>query len=107
MEPKNAIARALNHYLIYIQIGDHHDSERRKNTALECISYINDGGEVDKDWLISKNLFFIDVFSEYSAFLKREILNAIPNDEEIQQFKKERNTIDTLLKALKQVFGLC
>ena len=104
MEPEGIIVRALDHYLLYIQMGEHYDGERRKSTAIECVSYIKDGGVVDKDWLISKNLFFIDVFSEYSAFLEREILNAIPNDEEIRRLKKEQTAIDTLLKALRQVF---
>ena len=106
MEPKDAIKRALKHFLVHIQMGDHHDSERRKNTAIECITYIDNNGLVDKDWLISKNLFFIDVFNEYSAFLEREIKEAIPNEEEIKQLRTERITINTLLKALKQVFGI-
>ena len=105
MESKDAIKRALKHFLIYIQMGDHHDGERRKNTAIECVSYIDNDGIVDKDWLISKNLFFVDVFNEYSAFLEREIKDAI-NNEEVNQLRTERTTINALLKALKQVFGI-
>ncbi len=105
MEPREIIARALNHFLLCIQMGEHNNEERRKNTAIECISYIKEGGVVDKDWLISKNLFFIDVFSKYSAFLEQESENAIPNDEEVRRIKKEQNTVDTLQKALEQVFG--
>lgn len=103
MEPNDIIIKALNHFLIHIQMGDHHDGERRKNNAIECLSYISNGGTVDKNWLISKNLFFVDVFNEYTSFLEQEILNAIPNDEEIRQLKNERNVVNTLLKALKQV----
>lgn len=106
MEPKVIITKALDYYLIHIQIGNHLDGDRRKECATECISHVNDGGTIDKDWLLSKNLFFIDVFNEYSEYLKNEIQNAIPNDEKISKLREEQTTINTLLKALKQHFGI-
>lgn len=106
MEAKDIILRALNHFLLYIQMGEHQDGKRRKNITNECISYIDNGGTVDRDWLISKNLFFVDVFNEYSQYLKNMIQDTIPNDVEISQIRAERTTTNILLNALKQHFGI-
>ena len=102
MEPTTAITKSLKHYLVHIQIGNHHDWEKRLECAKDSLSYIENGGNVDKDWLKNNPLFFVDVFQTYSDFLKRAIQEAIPTEENVSQLQEERRIINTLLNALKQ-----
>lgn len=106
MNPKDTVLNALNYYLKHIQIGEHHDGENRTNHALHCLDYIQNKGIVDRDWLISNNLFFVDVFSKYKGFLKSEMQSTTLDECTIAQLRKEHQIINTLLQALKQVFGI-
>ena len=106
MEPANAIKKSLEHYLIYIQMGNHYNWEKRLKCAKDSLSYIENGGNIDKDWLKSNPLFFADVFQTYSDFLKRSIQDAIPCEENVSQLQEERRIINTLLNALKQFLNI-
>jgi len=106
MELKEAIEKALKHYLIHIQIGVHHDGEKKLHRTIQCLNYIENGGNIDKDWIVGKNLLFVDVFNEYSKYLKDEIQNALPDDNEVSKLRTERTTINLLLQGLKQHLGI-
>ena len=90
---KSVIIDSLNFVL-----GAKADKSLIRSGQSECV--------VKAQFNIEKSAEFIDVFNEYSAFLEREIKNAIPNEEEMTQLRTERTTINTLLRALKQVFGI-
>ena len=106
MKPNNTIIKALEHYLIHIQMGNHYDWEKRLKYAKDKLSFIENGGTVDEDWIKSSPLFFTDVFQTYSDFLKRSIQDAIPDDEDVCRLQEERRIINTLLNALKQFLNL-
>lgn len=106
MEPTNAIKKSLEYYLIHIQIGNHYNWEKLLEYAKDSLSYIENGGNVDGDWLKRNPLFFADVFQTYSDFLKLSIQDAIPCEENVSQLQEERRIINTLLNALKQFLNI-
>lgn len=101
MDIKEAIKNALEHYLIHIQMGEHHDWEQKLQCTKDCLSHIENDGLVNKDWLMSKNYFWVEVFQSYSDFLKRQIQGTSPIDSDLPSMQEERRTINKLLAALK------
>jgi len=101
MATKEAIKNALEHYLIHIKIGEHHNWEQKLQCTKDCLLHIENNEPINKDWLIAKNYFWGEVFQVYSDFLKRQIQGLSPIDNDLPAIQEERRTINALLLAVK------
>ena len=68
MDAKVVIEKALNHYLSYVKICTPFDWESKAVSAQNCLSYIQNNGIIDINWLKS-NIIFADVLKTYHLYL--------------------------------------
>ena len=47
---------ALYNYLVYVQTAGHHYGDIKRELTEKCISYINNGGVINKEWINSQQI---------------------------------------------------
>ena len=102
---KHTLLKALNDYLLHIQLDPIGDITSKINAVVTCRNYVDaiDGDVVNADWVKSNCIIILPAIDYQRKALKREIDDAkIINDEEaLSKARAEYRNLQPFLNLLK------
>ena len=94
MDARSIIEKALNCYLVYVQTDGQFYGEGRKALIEVCISHLQKGGVVSKEWL-DKHPIINEALRLYQQTLKDEFQSTAAYTEEYRIVNKLIQLIET------------
>ena len=102
MTVKTVVRNALKYHLTEIQIDCKYDWEEEKKYIDNLLSYIEKGGEVDKEWLLADATYFLNVIDQYNNHLKEQLKEMDSLFDDVEGVKQERRVLNRLHSELAE-----
>ena len=102
MELKTVVYNALVYQSKCVQIDCKYDGEERLKHNNKHLSYIAEGGQVDKEWLLVDANYFLSVFDQYNKYLKEQLNETDLLFDDIEGVKQERRVLNRWIPKLAE-----
>lgn len=108
MQNASPVYNALKEYHLYLQIDAPYLEQLMFSAVSKCKEYIENGGDLNKEWLFSNSTVINSAAKYYHRFIDKEIKEAKENGEEalLSYFRSERDKIMKLEYLLDKSYFL-